>query len=411
MSFDSWREILDVLRRNKLRSALTASSVAWGIFMLVLLLAAGNGLQHGVEYDFRDDATNSIWVRQGKTSLPFAGHAPGKPVNFDNADLTALRHEVSGIEHMSGRFYIRGGMLVSRGDKSASFDVRGCHPAHQYLEKTLLISGRFINDLDEQDRRKVAVIGPPVSSTLFGTADPLGEMINIRGVNYQVIGVFEDQGGEGELRRIYIPLSTAQLVYHGGDRVHQLMYTTGAASLDESKAMAEHTRQLLSKRHHFDPNDRRAVQVSNNLERFQKLMDIFGWIRSFVWIVGIGTLFAGIVGVSNIMIISVNERTLEIGVRKAIGAPPRSIIGMILGEALLLTSFAGYVGLTAGVGVVELIRRHLPENDYVRNPTVDVGVAVSATLLLIGAGALAGLLPALEAARVRPIVAMRQGTP
>ncbi len=407
MSLDSWREVLDVLGRNKLRTGLTALSVAWGIFMLVLLLGAGNGLRHGVEYDFRDDATNSIWIRQGKTSLPFEGHAPGRPVNFEMSDIAAIRRDVAGLDHMSGRYYLRGGFPVSRGNKSASFDIRGCHPDHQYLERTSILAGRFINDLDVSERRKVAVIGPTVKSVLFGASDPLGEIINIRGVNYTVIGVFEDQGGQGELRRIYIPISTAQLVYHGGDRVHQIMYTTGAASLDESQAMAKRSRQVLAERHHFNPEDRRAVQISNNLAQFRKLMDIFDWVRTFVWVVGVGTLFAGIVGVSNIMIISVQERTLEIGIRKAIGATPGSIIGMILTEALLITSVAGYVGLTAGVALVEAVRRNLPENDYVRNPTVDVRVAVVATLLLIGAGALAGVLPALQAARVRPVVAMR----
>jgi putative ABC transport system permease protein len=408
MSFDTWREVIDVLRRNRLRSSLTALSVAWGIFMLVLLIAAGNGLQHGVEYDFRDDATNSISIRQGKTSLPHAGQAVGRPVNFDVADIEALRNEVPGVEHMTGRYYISGSLPVSHQNKSASFDIRGCHPDHQYLERTLMLAGRFINDLDVQYRRKVAVIGPAVKTALFDDADAIGEMINIRGVNYQVVGMFEDQGGQGELRRIYIPISTAQLVYHGGSRVHQIMYTTGAATLAESEAMADQTRHVLAERHHFDPNDRRAVQISNNLAQFRKLMDIFDWIRTFVWMVGTGTLFAGIVGVSNIMIISVQERTLEIGIRKAIGASPRSIVVMILSEALLLTSTAGYAGLTAGVVLVETIRRHLPENDYLRDPTIDVGVALVATVLLIGAGALAGLLPALAAARVRPIVAMRE---
>lgn len=408
MSPDTWREVLDVMRRNKLRTSLTALSVAWGIFMLVLLIAAGNGLQHGVEHDFRDDATNSIWVRQGKTSLPFAGHAPGRPVRFDNADLEAVRREVPGVEHMSGRYYLRGGRFVSRGDKSASFDIRGCHAGHQYLERTIMLSGRFINELDVQQRRKVAVVGPAVTASLFGKTEPLGESINIGGVNYTVIGVFEDLGGQGELRRIYIPISTAQLVYHGGDDVHQIMYTTGAASLAESNLMAQRTREVLASRHHFDPDDRRAVQLSNNLAQFRKLMDIFDWIRSFVWVVSLGTLFAGIIGVSNIMIISVQERTLEIGIRKAIGATPQSIIGMVLAEALLLTGSAGYVGLSAGVLLVEVVRRHLPENEYIRNPTIDVRVAVVATALLVIAGAMAGFFPALKAARVRPIVAMRE---
>jgi putative ABC transport system permease protein len=408
MSIDGWQEVLEVVGRNKLRAALTALSVAWGIFMLVLLLAAGNGLRHGVEWDFRDDATNSIWIRQGKTSLPHGGHAPGRPVNFDIRDIEALDREIPGLDRMSGRYFLRGGYNVSRRGKSATFDLRGVHSDHQYLERTIMLSGRFINDLDVENRRKVAAIGLSVKATLFGKTDPLGEMINIRGVNYKVIGVFEDQGSESELRMIYIPITTAQLVYHGGSRVHQIIYTTGAATLAESHAMAKRTREVLAERHHFDPDDRRAAPVTNNLAQFRKLMDIFDWVRTFVWVVGVGTLFAGIVGVSNIMIISVQERTREIGIRKALGATPRSIISMILSEALLLTASAGYVGLAAGLALVEIVRRHLPENEYVRNPSLDVRVAFIATLLVIGAGALAGLLPALAAARVRPIVAMRE---
>jgi putative ABC transport system permease protein len=407
VSFDTLREVLDVLSRNKLRAALTGSSVGWGIFMLVLLLAAGNGLRHGVEYDFRDDATNSIWIRQGKSSQPYLGHAPGRPINFDDGDVDALLREVPGIEHLSGRYYVRGALAVSRGNQSATFDVRGCHPDHQYLERTIMISGRFIDELDIRDRRKVAVIGTAVQAALFGRKSPLGEIINVRGVNYTVVGVFEDQGGEGELRRIYIPISTAQLVYHGGNRIHQIMFTTGAASLAQSERMAQRTRAVLSERHVVSLSDRRAIHISNNQAQFRKLMDIFDWLRSFVWLVGIGTLFAGVVGVSNIMIISVQERTLEIGIRKAIGATPASIIRMILMEALLLTGVAGYLGLTAGVASVELARRYLADNEYVRDPTVDVRVALVATLLLVVAGALAGVMPASKAARVRPVVAMR----
>lgn len=407
MSLDSWRELLDGLRRNKLRSGLTALSVAWGIFMLVVLIAAGNGMRHGVEYDFRDDATNSIWLRPGKTALAHEGHQPGRPVNFDIDDIGALKQHIDGVEYITGRFYLWGPYSVSRGGESASFEIRGCHPDHQYLEQTIMVEGRFINDLDLQLRRKVAVIAEPVKDALFGKDNPLGDTINIRGVNYQVVGLFEDQGEQSELKVIYIPITTAQLVYHGGTRVHQINYTTGAASVSESKAMATATRRLLAKRHHFNPDDRRAVRVSNNLARFQKLMEIFDWIGTFVWVVGIGTLFAGIVGVSNIMIISVQERTLEIGIRKALGATPRSIVAMILTEALVLTSVAGYTGLTAGIALVELVRTHMPENDYLRNPNVDVSVGLTAMMLLVLAGALAGLIPALKAASVRPVVAMR----
>jgi putative ABC transport system permease protein len=405
---DTWQEVFEVLRRNKLRAGLTASSVAWGIFLLILLVAAGNGLRHGVEWEFRDDATNSISVNRGKTSLPYQGHAPGRPIIFQNGDVDALLAELPSVDHMTGRFFLWGGTQVSRADRTASFDVRGCHPDHQYLEQTIISAGRFIDDLDVSERRKVAVIGMAVKAALFAEPeDPIGQMLNVRGVNYQVVGVFDDIGGEGELRRIYVPISTAQALYKGGDLVHQIWFTTGAASVAESERMVARSRQLIAERHHFDPSDRRAIHVYNNLTRFRQLMDIFDWVRTFVWMVGIGTLFAGVVGVSNIMIISVQERTLEIGIRKAIGASPASIVGMILLEALLLTSFAGYLGLVAGVGLVEAARRYLPENEYVRDPSVDVRVALLATLVLIGAGALAGLLPALAAARVRPVVAMR----
>ncbi|MEY4546679.1 MAG: hypothetical protein RL685_2874 [Pseudomonadota bacterium] len=410
MSFDTWQEVYEVLRRNKLRAALTATSVAWGIFLLVVLIAAGNGLRSAVEWSFRDDATNSVSLRRGRTSLPHEGRGPGRSINFKNADVDALRRDLPGLEYLSGRFFLSGSVPVSRAGNTAAFEVRGCHPDHQYLERTIVQAGRFINDLDVSDRRKVAVIGSTVERVLFGSEDPLGQMINVRGVNYEVVGVFEDVGGEGELRLIYVPLSTAQLVYHGGNEVHQILFTTGAASVAESEAMIRSTRQILAARHHFDPADRRAVQVSNNLLRFRKLMDIFDWVQTFVWIVGVGTLFAGIVGVSNIMIISVQERTLEIGIRKALGATPGAIVGMVLLEALLLTSLAGYVGLVGGVSLVEALRRHLPPNDYLRNPTVDVRVALLATSLLVAAGVLAGLLPALAAARVRPVVAMRNAT-
>lgn len=408
MSIDSFGEVLDVLRRNRLRTILTALSVAWGIFVLVLLLAAGKGLQNGVRHDFRDDATNSIWIRRGKTSKPFEGHAPGRRVVFRNSDLPALRRGIDGLEHMSGRFYLWGNFTISRGSKASSFSVRGVHPEHQYLERTILLDGRFINETDIAQRRKVAVIGKEVRKALFGPDNPVGERIKIRGVMFRVVGLFRDEGSSREARTIYAPLTTIQLMHQGGNDVHQIMFTTGAATLAQTRAMEEQTRLLMAKLHHFDPEDRRAVQISNRLVQFQKVMQIFEWLRIFVWVVGIGTLFAGIVGVSNIMIISVQERTVEIGVRKALGATPRAILGMVLGEALTITALAGYAGLTASVVVVELVRRYLPDNEYLRDPTVDVQLGVVATLLLMGAGALAGLIPAFHAARVKPIVAMRR---
>ncbi|MEY4544236.1 MAG: hypothetical protein RL685_431 [Pseudomonadota bacterium] len=411
MSLDTWQEVSEVLRRNKLRALLTATSVAWGIFLLVTLIAAGNGLRSAVQWSFRDEATNSILLRRGRTSLPHEGHSPGRPINFAEPDLEALRRHLPDVEYLSGRSFRRASAVVSRGNQTAAFEVRACQPDHQYLERTIVTAGRFINELDEDERRKVAVIGSTVRRVLFGDEHPLGKWINVSGVNYEVVGVFDDVGGDGELRIIYVPLSTAQLVYQRGNELREILFSTGATSAADSEAAVRASRQLMAARHHFDPADRRALQVSNNLLRFRRVMDVFDWVRTFVWVAGVGTLFAGIVGVSNIMIISVQERTLEIGIRKALGATPGTIISMILLEALVLTSLAGYVGLVGGVGIVEALRRHLPDNDYLRNPTVDVRVALLATLLLIVAGALAGLLPALAAARVRPVVVMRSAAP
>lgn len=408
LDLDRWQEIGQVLRRSKLRTALTAFSVAWGIFMLVILLGAGAGLQHGAEYGFRDDATNSIWVYPGRTSVPHEGHAVGRNVQFTNDDHDAVAEAVKEIDHITSRFYLEGQFVVSRGDRHASFDVRSCHPGHQFLENTIIVAGRFLNDLDLRERRKVAVIGPTVASALFAAhEDPIGEWIDVRGIPYRVVGVFEDTGGEGELRKIYIPISTAQMAYNGANRVHQIMFTLGDATVEESRRIAGEVQGLLGRRHDFATGDKAAVRLSNNVENFARFQDLFRWIRMFTWVIGVGTILAGIVGVSNIMLISVKERTREIGVRKAIGATPSAIVGLIVQEALVITAMSGYVGMLAGIGALELAKRYLPKSDFMRDPEVDLGVVLGATLVLIVSGLLAGYFPARRAARVNPVEALR----
>jgi putative ABC transport system permease protein len=408
LDVDRWQEIGQVLRRSKLRTALTAFSVAWGIFMLVILLGAGAGLQHGAEYGFRDDATNSIWVYPGRTSVPHEGHAVGRPVRFTNDDHDAVKGAVEGVEHITSRFYLEGQFVVSRGERHASFDVRSCHPDHQYLENTIIVAGRFLNDLDVRERRKVAVLGPTVVAALFAAhEDPLGQWIDVRGIPYRVVGVFEDTGGEGELRKIYVPISTAQMAYNGQNRVHQIMFTLGDADVERSRAIADEVRGLLARRHDFAPADKAAVRLSNNLEQFQRFLDLFTWIRVFTWVIGIGTILAGIVGVSNIMLIAVQERTREIGVRKALGATPAAIVGLIVQEALVITAASGYVGMLAGIGALELAARFVPDSEFMRDPEVDLGVVLGATLVLVASGLLAGYFPARRAARISPVEALR----
>jgi putative ABC transport system permease protein len=407
LDLDTWQEIFDTIRANKLRSFLTGFSVAWGIFMLIVLLGSGVGLGNGVEYQFRDDAVNSIWVRPGQTSIPYKGLQPGRNVQLTNEDHDDIRTGVNGVEHITSRFYIGGSVRVRYREETGSFDVRAVHPDHLYLEKTIVTEGRFLNPLDIREHRKVAVIGNKVKDALFKAEPAIGKQIEINGVAFQVVGVFRDEGAEREMEKIYLPISTSQRAFGGGNRISQIMMTTGQAPLEDTAAMATEIHRRVATHHTFSVDDPRAVDVSNNNEEFVRFLGVIQGIRLFVWVVGLGTLLAGIVGVSNIMLITVRERTREIGIRKALGATPRSIILLIIQESVLITSVAGYVGLLLGIAVLEIASRSLPSNGFFLNPEVDLAVALEAMLLLIAAGLIAGFIPARRAAAVRPVEALR----
>jgi putative ABC transport system permease protein len=404
---DALHEIFATLSRNRLRTALTGLSVAWGMLMLVVLLGAGRGLEKGAAYEFRDDAVNSLFLHPGKTSRPFAGRGPGREVKLMNDDYEALARNFPSIDHISGRFYLYGEFTVSYRGKHSAFDIRGTHPGHQYLEKTIISRGRYLNDADIEQRRKVCVIGSKVASFLFGNQDALGEYLNIRGLSYKVVGVFEDVGGEAELKKIYVPVTTAQLLYSQPGRLHQIMFTIGDVDLTQSQRLAEQVTHFLATRHGFSPDDRQALRVQNNVEQFQLVNDVFVWLRAFMWVVGIGTLLAGVIGVSNIMLISVKERTREIGIRKALGATPRSIITLVVGEAILVTSVAGYAGMLLGIFLIGLGADYIEDVPYMRQPEVDLRVALLASAVLVTCGALAGFFPARQAANISPTEALR----
>jgi putative ABC transport system permease protein len=402
---DLWQEIWGTVRRNKLRTALTGLAVAWGIFMLVALLAFGKGLHNNVVYELRDDAVNSIWINPGQTSKPWQGHQPGRFIQFTDEDYEAIKR-VPGVDRITSRFFPNTN-VVARGAKTTAFDIRSVHPDHLYLENTVMVTGRYLNDLDIANRTKVAVIGDAVRDFLFAPGEnPIGQWIAIGGIQFQVVGVFIDEGGEGERKKIFIPITTAQMAFGGANHVNMIMFTVGSASLDESMVIDRRVRELLAERHNFDPDDKRALRMWNNLERFNDIATIILMIQLFVWVVGGLTILAGIVGVSNIMLIAVKERTREIGIRKALGAPPRAILSMITQEALVLTGVAGYMGLVAGVTFVEIAKRYVP-SDIIRDPTVDLRIAFAATILLVIAGTLAGFFPAWRAARINPIEALR----
>ncbi|MBT8496357.1 MAG: ABC transporter permease [Deltaproteobacteria bacterium] len=406
-SLDRWQEIFSTLRAHKLRTALTSLSVAWGIFMLVLLLGAGRGLSNGVQDDFKDDAVNSLWIFGGRSSVAFKGLAPGRETRMRNADYERLRTNQAGVEHITSRFRV-GDPMVSFRDKTSAFDIRATHPDHVYLEMTQMLDGRFINQRDLDEKRKVTAIGVGVRDFLFGETNPLGEYIAIGGMNYRIVGVFSDEGGEGEEQKLYIPITTAQATHGASDRAHRIMFTVDeATTVEESEAIEEEVRQAFAARHEFDPTDRQALRIRNNVEAFSRIQQVFSVLEIFVWFISAGTIIAGIVGVSNIMLISVKERTKEIGVRKALGATPGSIVAMVVQEAVFITAIAGYLGLVAGVLALEGVASAMPDNQWLANPSVDFRVAINATVLLIVCGALAGFFPARRAARVSPIVALR----
>lgn len=410
---DKWNEIFITIGKNKLRTFLTAFSVAWGIFILMILLGFGTGLRHGVEYDFKGDATNAIWVFPGQTSLPYKGMKPGRNVIFHNDDVSTIKRNESRVDHGTGQFYARGEYTVRYKRKYASYNVRGIAPDFKYIEKQSMLEGRYINEFDIEQRRKVAVIGAKVKEGLFEPGDdPVGAWIDVGNIKYKVVGVYKDPGGEEDLRRIFIPLTTAQLAYNGQDKVHSMMFTIGDAGVRDGKQIADDIRSTLATKYKFDPEDPRALHVWNAMEDYMRFINLMIGIKFFLWMVGIGTIIAGIVGVSNIMLIIVKDRTREIGVRKALGATPASIVGLFLQEAIFITLMAGYTGLISGIGLLEFIQwamiKFNVDSQYFKDPEVNLPTAIGATILLVIAGAVAGYFPAHRAAKVNPIEALRE---
>lgn len=403
---ERWTEILEVLRRRKLRTILTALSVAWGIFMLVVLLAAGNGLANGVQIAFQRDAVNSIWIMPGVMTKPWQGNPIGRRVQLYDEDLEFVRTTMPHVQALDARFG-PGTRVISRGTRQRPSEIRGCLPGRAEVHPMSFTAGRFINEDDVSEHRRVAVLEKVAVDALFLPGeDPIGAFINVGGAPLQVVGVFHEVDDESEQGLVYMPLTTAQLVFGGGNRLGQISFTVNS-DIEETMAATNELVRAFAGRKGFAPDDRRALRIGNQQEMFARLTSLFAGIRAFVWLIGLGTILAGVVGVGNIMLISVAERTREIGLRKAIGAAPSTIVRMIVEEALLLTVASGYLGLCVAVAVVTAAGKVLPKSDYFSNPEVNLGVGLAATGVLVIAGILAGLFPAVRAARVNPITALR----
>ena len=409
---ERWEEIFDTIRKNKLRTFLTGLSVASGIFILVILLGIGEGMRNGISQEFKRDAANIIYVYTGVTSKEYKGLNPGRRIQMKNEDFNyaSLKHQ-DDLEYKSSIFRIWNG-IVNYGKESGSYRVEGVYPDYQFLENSGMVEGRFLNYKDYNNYEKVLVIGNKVRNDLFkDNKKPIGEYIQISGVNFKVIGVYTDPGGEREESRVFMPLSTAQRVFGGANNIANMAFTlepeeSFEKALAASSSFSADIENQLKETHTIAPDDESAVSINNSLENAKRFYDLMDMIKFFFWGVGICTIIAGVVGVSNIMLIIVKERTREIGIRKALGAEPLSIVGMVLHESIFVTAIAGFVGLIASLLLLEFVGP-LIETPYIANPAVNFNVALTTVFILILAGAIAGFFPAWRAARIKPIVALR----
>jgi len=414
---DKWQEIWLTITRNKVRSIMTAFGVFWGILMLTILLGAGTGLENGMKSSIEGFATNSCFFFSDQTSINYKGFKKGRNWNMHNSDIEIIRKNVPEVKYLAPMLF--GGSAENntvRGEKAGTFNTRGCYPDYAKIEEQKCLYGRYINDVDIEENRKVCYIGKSVYEALFDPGEnPIGKVIRSNGIYYRVIGVgtglTDIQIGGRSDEMVVLPFTTMQRAYNQGDIVHFLA-ATAKDDIDASFIETE-IKTILKSRNNIAPEDERAVGSFNIGEMFKKFSFLFLGIRILIWIVGVGTLLAGAIGVSNIMLVSVRERTKEIGIRRALGAKPVDIIVQILNESLVLTSIAGFIGLSLGVGILSLfdnIINNLPPESgiFIKNIVIKFDVALSASFILIALGLLAGMLPANRAMNIKPIEALSE---
>ncbi len=409
---DRWREVFDTLGANKLRTVLTAFGVLWGIFMLIIMLGAGSGLQNGVNDEFQGFATNSLYVWSQRTTKPYKGLPAGRWFQMNNQDTKALRQLVPEARVIAPRNELggwRGDANVYRGKNTGSYSIKGDVPEIVEIQQFAASQGRLLNHLDIDEKRKVAVIGSKVVNDLFDLGeDVIGSNIRINGVYFTVIGTFKSkksgEEAEDDAQSIFIPFSSFQQAFNYADRVSYFGFLpVDGVSVAE---MEEKIVKVLKERHRIHPDDEFAFGTNNNEEDFAEYANVFSGINFLIWFVGTLTLVAGVIGISNIMLVIVKERTKEIGIRRAIGASPTSIVSQIILEALVLTSLAGYIGIVLGVWAVEFVGP-LIEDDSFKNPEINFETILIALGVLIVSGCFAGFIPAYRALEIKPVEALR----
>ena len=405
-SRDQWQEIFETIRKNKLRTILSGFTVALGIFIFIILFGFGNGLKNSFEQFFLDDATNTLWLYPGVTSKAYQGFKDNRRIEFENSDLIDIKENFTFfLENITPRINRR--EVLSYKGQSNIYNIRAVAPAHQNVEKTIIMKGRFINQKDIDERTKNITIGRLVAQDIFKKEDPIGKYIEIGESVFKVVGVFQDKSGDREERLVYLPYTTLQLMEKNNDKIDQIIVSfkqelgyVGALAFEKQLGDFFKSKKVI------DPTDKSGLYIRNTTERVRQNQRFASTLQIIVAFVGIGTLIAGIIGISNIMVFVVKERTKELGVRKALGATPISIVAMILNESIFITTLSGIFGLLIGIFMLSRLDDQL-EQYFILDPYVDSLTALIATFLLIFFGAIAGFIPAKRAASIKPIVALR----
>ncbi|MGI6048058.1 MAG: ABC transporter permease [Petrimonas sp.] len=412
---DRWYEIWVTITSNKSRSFLTAFGVFWGMFMLVLMVGAGNALEKGIMSQVEGFATNSVFFVAESTTEPYKGFRKGRVWNMTNSDLPVIRQRVEELQYISPVLFAGGDgsdKNVVRGEKNGSYLVKGCYPEYDLIDKSKLVYGRYVNDIDIAEKRKVCVIGERIYEVLFQhEEDPVGKQIRVNGIYFQVIGVARSTSGASiggnTTETVVLPFSTMQQTFNQGNIIHFLAATANEGT--SVKVIQDKITDILKQRHQISPEDKDAVFSMNIEEQFKMFSYLGIGIASLIWIVGLGTLLAGAIGVSNIMLVTVRERTKEIGIRRALGATPNNIIGQILTESVVLTVLAGIAGIVLGVGILSAVGVALSQGDqFFKDPQIGFGMAVGSLIILLIIGTLAGFIPAQRAMMIKPIEAIRE---
>lgn len=403
---DRWQEIFSSIRSNVLRTVLAGFTVALGLFIFIVLFGIGNGLNNSFSKAFMQDATNLIMIFGGKTTLPYAGLQSDRQITFNNSDFDALQKEGGNkIEYASPRY--TSNMVVKYGKESGSYQINGVLGDEKFLENRTMIDGRYINQLDNQRKQNVAAIGRMVWRDLIKDGNPIGKDLQVNGTMFRIVGVFSDPGGDWDERHISIPLSTLQQMKKSSDTVSTIMLSYNQKlTPDQAVNYGKEVEKTIRKIHKISPEDKQGIFVNNNAENTKDSFAFLFVITAVVGFIGMGTLLAGIIGISNIMVYIVKERTKEIGVRKAIGAKPAGIVALILQESIVITVISGLIGVGLGVLALKLIGNHL-EDFFITDPSVGWGLVVSAFCCLILSGVIAGFVPAYRASKIKPIEALR----